>query len=136
MLSMLFRPIFWLLVLTSFGLGCFFGSFPPDLTDAAIFGKISAFIGTFIILMAVPTLLIYLRFYARLKNNISKLNKDFWRTVQFSLSGSVMVAIAYFIGINVLPLGWLAVFFGIAVACYIVMAHPLSRFEATLNSDT
>lgn len=132
MLSVLFRPFFIFLVIVSYFTGWFFGVFPPNLEDATTFGKISAFIGTVLIMMAVPTMAIYFRYRAHIKK--LGLSKYAWKTVQFSLSASIIVAIVHFIGVQVLPLGYLAVFYGIVVLAYLCMASAVNLLEKSLSA--
>ena len=132
MLSVLFRPFFVFLVIVSYFIGWFFGAFPPNLQDATTFGKISAFIGTVLIMVATPTMAIYFRYRAHLKALGFSIYA--WKTVQFSLSASVIVAIVHFIGVQVLPLGYLAVLYGIAMLAYLCMASAINLLEKSFSA--
>jgi hypothetical protein len=130
MFTMFVRPFYLLLIFISVGLGLFFGTFPPDLSTASTFGRLSAFLGTFMILAAMPTMILYFKYKTALGEK--GFSGYFWRVVQFSLSGSIMVAIMAFIGFTVLPFGYLAAFSGIALLAYILIAHALNLLEHKL----
>lgn len=132
MLSIIFRPFFVFLVVSSYFIGWFFGTFPPNLEDASTFGRVSALAGTILIMMACPTMAIYIRYRANFKK--VSFSKYAWKIVQFSLSASIMVAIIHFIGIHVLPIGYLTVFYAIAIGAYLCMASSLKLFEKSFNA--
>lgn len=127
MLTVFLRPFYLLLIFISIGLGLFFGSFPPDISTISGFGKFSAFLGTLIILTSVPAMLLYLNYKTALREN--GFSGYFWYIVQFSLSGSLMVAVMAFIGFNTISLGFLIFFSAIALLSYTLIAHALLKME-------